>query len=87
LSDLLRSVFQPTRPVWLPLNDRHPTTLEAVRPQTDYLQQKLEMDELSVSVESLSGYAHNTEEIWGGDELAPEVRRRHAGPSAPRHKL
>ena len=75
MSDLLRSVFQPNQPAWLPLNDWYPATLDAARPQAEDLQQKLETDELTLRVESLCGYAYNTEDIWGADELPPEVRR------------
>ena len=68
LPDALSEELGPGRVLRLPLRVR------AQRARLEDVQRKLAADELSLRIESLDGYLHQTEEIWGGDELPENVR-------------
>ena len=70
-SEALRAALAPGRVVRLPLRAG---PVSSARARLEDVQRKLAADELSLRVESLHGYSHQTEGIWGGDELPSDVR-------------
>ena len=69
--EALRAALAPDRVVRLPLREG---AVSSPRARLEDVQRRLAADELSLRVESLHGYSHQTEGIWGGDELPSDVR-------------